>query len=195
MHLLPQIFFIVLACLATWLFARNSLRIRRNILLGMPEDLTDQQPRRWRNLLLLALGQKKMFRNPLVAVMHLVIYAGFIIINIEVLEIVLDGMLGTHRLFFPALGFAYSFVINFFELLAAGVILVCVAFLYRRNVKKLRRFRSKDLDGWPRSDANYILVAEILLMILFLTMNTSDRALQLRGSPHYADTGNFIFSG
>jgi hypothetical protein len=136
-----------------------------------------------------------MFRNPLVAVMHLVIYAGFIIINIEVLEIVLDGILGTHRLFFPALGFAYSFVINFFELLAAGVILVCVAFLYRRNVKKLRRFQSRDLDGWPRSDANYILGAEILLMILFLTMNTSDRALQLRGSPHYADTGNFIFSG
>ena len=195
MHLLPQIIFIALAAFAGWLFTKNILQIRRNILLGQPEDLTNNPARRWRNLVLLALGQKKMFKNKLVAVMHLVIYAGFIIINLEVLEIVLDGILGTHRLFLPALGGAYLYLINFFEVLALGVIIVCVVFLCRRNVLKLKRFISKDLNGWPRSDANYILIAEIILMSLFLTMNATDRALQLQGSEHYHTTGNFIFSG
>jgi hypothetical protein len=111
-----------------------------------------------------------MFRNPLVAVMHFIIYAGFIIINIEVLEIVLDGMLGTHRLFLPYIGGLYTFLINFFEILAVGVLAVCVVFLARRNIIKLKRFISKDLDGWPRSDANYILLTEIVLMTLFLTI-------------------------
>jgi hypothetical protein len=99
-----------------------------------------------------------MFRNPLVALLHFVIYAGFIIINIEVLEIVLDGLLGTHRLFLESLGSFYFFLINFFEMLAVGVIAVCVVFLARRNIIKLKRFISKDLDGWPRSDANYFNV-------------------------------------
>lgn len=180
---------------AVWLFTKNILQIRRNIFLGKPENLTDNPAQRWRNLLLLALGQKKMFKNKLVAVMHFVIYAGFIIINLEVLEIVLDGIFGTHRLFLPFLGAAYTFLINFFEVLAAGVILVCIIFLYRRNIIKLRRFISRDLNGWPRSDANYILIAEIILMSLFLTMNAADRALQLQGIEHYQSTGNFIFSG
>ena len=126
--------------------------------------------------------------------MHFVIYAGFIIINIEVLEIALDGILGTHRLFLPFLGSAYHFMINFFEVLALGVIVVCVVFLCRRNIGKLKRFISRDLNGWPRSDANYILIAEIILMSLFLTMNATDRSLQLQGSEHYHNTGNFIFS-
>ncbi len=195
MHIIPQILFIALAAAATWLFAKNIMSIRRNILLGKDEDLSDNPSLRWKNLLLLAFGQKKMFRNPLVAVMHFVIYAGFIIINIEVLEIVLDGMLGTHRLFFPHLGGFYTFLINFFEVLAAGVLLVCIVFLVRRNIIKLKRFISKDLDGWPRSDANYILITEIILMSLFLIMNSTDRALQLQGAGHYHDTGNFIFSG
>lgn len=195
MHIIPQILFIALAAAATWLFAKNIMSIRRNILLGKDEDLSDNPSLRWKNLLLLAFGQKKMFRNPLVAVMHFVIYAGFIIINIEVLEIVLDGMLGTHRLFFPYLGGFYTFLINFFEVLAAGVLLVCIVFLVRRNIIKLKRFISKDLDGWPRSDANYILITEIILMSLFLIMNSTDRALQLQGAGHYHDTGNFIFSG
>ena len=147
-------------------------------------------------MLLLAFGQKKMFRNPLVAVLHFVIYAGFIIINIEVLEIILDGIFGTHRMFAPLLGGFYTFVINFFELLAAGVIIVCVAFLARRNMLKLRRFISHDLDGWPRSDANYILIAEILLMSFLLSMNAADTLLQQRGEPAYAHfmTGGFLVS-
>lgn len=171
------------------------MQIRRNIFLGKPEDFSDNKPQRWRNLVLLALGQKKMFKNPLVAVMHFIIYAGFIIINIEVLEIVLDGILGRHRLFAAPLGGLYIFLINFFEILAVGVIAVCVVFLIRRNTIKLKRFISNDLDGWPRSDANYILITEIVLMTLFLLLNASDRALQLQGHEHYHDTGSFIFSG
>ena len=195
MHILFQILFVACAGFASWLFAKNIMQIRRNILLGKDEDLSDNKPLRWRNLLLLALGQKKMFKNPLVAVMHLIIYAGFIIINIEVLEIILDGILGTHRLFFPLLGGFYTFLINFFEILAVGVIAVCVIFLARRNIIKLKRFISNDLNGWPRSDANYILITEIILMSLFITMNSTDQALQILHSEHYHVTGNFIFSG
>jgi heterodisulfide reductase subunit C len=195
MPFIPQILFIALAVAATWLFTKNILAIRRNIFLGKDEDLSDNASKRWRNLILLAFGQKKMFRNPLVAVMHFIIYAGFIIINVEVLEIVLDGMLGTHRLFLPYIGSLYTFLINFFEILAVVVLSVCVVFLIRRNIIKLKRFISKDLNGWPRSDANYILLTEIILMTLFLTMNSADRALQIQGSEHYHVTGNFIFSG
>jgi heterodisulfide reductase subunit C len=195
MSIVLQILFVACAGFASWLFAKNIMQIRRNILLGKDEDLSDNKALRWKNLLLLALGQKKMFKNPLVAVMHLIIYAGFIIINAEVLEIILDGILGTHRLFLPLLGSFYTFLINFFEILAAGVLLVCIIFLVRRNIIKLKRFISKDLNGWPRSDANYILITEIVLMTLFLTMNSADRALQFLGSEHYHNTGNFIFSG
>ena len=195
MQIFQQVLFVALAGVACWLFAKNIGIIRRNILLGKDEDLNDNPSLRWKNLLLLAFGQKKMFRNPLVALMHFVIYAGFIIINIEVLEIVLDGILGTHRLFLPYLGGFYTFLINFFEILALGVLAVCIVFLIRRNIIKLKRFISKDLDGWPRSDANYILITEIILMTLFLTMNGADRALQLQGAEHYHDTGNFIISG
>ncbi|MEO6233091.1 MAG: (Fe-S)-binding protein [Ferruginibacter sp.] len=195
MHFIPQIVFLLLLGFATWLFSKNILFIRRNILSGKDENLTDNPGKRWNNLLLLALGQKKMFKNKPVAIMHFVIYAGFIIINIEVLEIVLDGIFGTHRMFLPMLGGLYSFLINFFEILALGVIIVCVIFLCRRNILKIKRFISKDLDGWPHSDANYILIAEIILMSLFLTMNATDQNLQLLSSEHYHQTSSFIVSG
>jgi ferredoxin len=196
MNIVSQVLFIALAALAVWLFTRNIKRIRRNILLGRDENFNDDKPRRWRNVLLLAFGQKKMFKNPLVAVMHFVIYAGFVIINVEVLEIFLDGIFGTHRLFSLPLGVAYSWLINGFEFLAAGVLTACVIFLVRRNILKLKRFISKDLNGWPRSDANYILITEIILMTLFLTMNAADTLLQQKGYGHYAEhiTGNFAFS-
>lgn len=194
MSYLQQILFVIVTGVAVWLFAKKAAEIRRNILLGRDESYKDRQGERWKNVLLLAFGQKKMFRNPLVAILHFVIYAGFIIINIEVLEIVLDGILGTHRLF-AGIPF-YSWLINSFEFLAVGVIVVCVVFLVRRNVIKLRRFMSRDLDGWPRSDANYILITEIVLMTLFLTMNASDTLLQARGHEAYSThaTGNFTFS-
>ena len=196
MHLAEQIAFIILSATSIWLFSRNALRIRKNILLGRVEDYSDHPGLRWKNLLLLAFGQKKMFRNPLVALLHFFIYAGFIIINLEVLEIFLDGVLGTHRLFeFPMGGF-YIWLINVFEILAITVLIACVVFLCRRNILKLRRFMSHDLDGWPRSDANYILITEIILMTLFLTLNSSDTLLQERNYGHFTSlpTGNFIIS-
>ena len=194
--MLQQIAFILLAGSAIILFSVNARRIRKNILLGKDEDYSGQRGLRWKNLFLLALGQKKMFRNPLVAVLHLFIYAGFIIINIEVLEIFLDGLLGTHRLFAQPLGSVYASLINGFEFLALAVLISCVVFLCRRNILKLRRFIGHDLDGWPRSDANYILITEILLMGLFLTFNASDTLLQERNYGEYAQqlTGNFAFS-
>jgi heterodisulfide reductase subunit C len=194
-RLVQQIAFIIVALLAILIFAKSVKRIRRNILLGHDEDYSGNTSARWKNMLLLAFGQKKMFRNPLVAILHFFIYAGFIIINLEVLEIVLDGGLGKHRLFARALGGWYTVLIDGFEILAALVLIGCVIFLLRRNVVKLKRFISHDLDGWPRSDANYILITEIVLMTLFLTMNSADRALQLRGYAHYYDTGNFLISG
>ena len=195
MHLIQQIFFIALLVLGSYLFSKKAIEIRRNILLGKDEDLSDNKPARWKNLMLLAFGQKKMFKNKLVAVMHLVIYVGFVIINIEVLEIILDGITGKHRIFANLIPAGlYSFLINFFEILAFGVIVVCVVFLIRRNVIKLKRFASKDLDGWARSDANYILIVEIVLMSLFLTMNACDTILQQRLVEHYVATGNFVIS-
>lgn len=196
MQIAQQILFILISAAAIWLFAKKVKEISRNIKLGRDEDLNDNPGQRWRNVLLLAFGQKKMFRNPLVAVLHFLVYAGFVIINIEVLEIVLDGIFGTHRLFAPLLGGFYNFLINAFEVLAVLVIIACAVFLVRRNIIKLRRFISKDLDGWPRSDANYILITEIVLMTFFLALNASDTLLQARGVEHYAahPTGNFVFS-
>jgi heterodisulfide reductase subunit C len=196
MHFLPQILFLIALVIAIYLFSKRINGIKRNILLGIPEELNDQPEKRWKNVFLLALGQKKMFKNPLVAVLHFIIYAGFIIINIEVLEILIDGLFGTHRLFNTFIPSLYTYLINIFEFLAAGVVLVCIIFLYRRNVKYLWRFKHGDLKGWPTSDANLILVTEILLMGLFLSMNAADTLLQNRGHAYYAEhpTGNFFIS-
>ncbi len=196
MQIAQQILFILLSAVAIGLFTVNIKKIIRNINLGRDEKINDNPGLRWKNVFLLAFGQKKMFRNPLVAVLHFFVYAGFIIINVEILEIILDGILGTHRLFAAPLRSLYSFLINAFEILAFLVTLGCAIFLIRRNIVKLKRFISKDLDGWPRSDANYILLTEIVLMTLFLTMNASDTLLQQRAVGHYAEnaTGNFILS-
>ena len=194
MQYLPQVLFILAAGFAGFWFTRRAGKIRSLILLGQPSLPNDQPAKRWKNVILLALGQKKMFRNVPVAIMHLIIYAGFIIINLEVAEIVLDGITGHHRLFLPLLGSVYTWLINGFEILAAGVLLVCVVFLIRRNVTKVKRLIHGDLEGWPASDANYILLAEIILMSLFLTMNAADQLLQQSGNPHYPSTGNFWVS-
>lgn len=196
MELLQQIAFVLVTGLSVWLFSRRVKGIWRNILLGHDQGLEARGSEGWKQVFLLALGQRKMFRNPLVAVLHLIIYAGFIIINIEVLEILLDGILGSHRLFAPLLGPVYPWLINAFEMLAVGVILVCVVFLARRHITGVARFQGSELDGWPRSDARNILLAEIVLMSLFLFMNAADTLLQGRGHEGYAahPTGNFIIS-
>lgn len=195
MAIVQQILFIILVVVAVYLFTKKVGEIRANINLGKPRDLTDNPKERWRNVLLLAFGQKKMFRNPLVGVLHFLVYAGFVIINIEILEIILDGIFGTHRMFAESLGSFYTFVIDFFEILAVLVAVSCAVFLIRRNIIRIDRFTNGGLKGWPWKDANIILVTEIVLMVLFLTMNTTDRALQLQGHAGYADHGNFLVSG
>ena len=195
MNYIQQGLFILVAIFAIWFFSKKVREIRRNILLGHDEDFSDRKGERWNNVVLLALGQKKMFKRPMVALLHIFIYVGFIIINVEVLEIFLDGVLGTHRLFMPILGGFYSVLIDAFEFLAILVLIACLAFLIRRNVIRVKRLNQAELNGWPRSDANYILITEIILMCLFLSMNASDRALQLNGEAGYHDTGNFLVSG
>ncbi len=182
MAMILEILFAIITGAAFFLFGKNLLAIRRNILIGKDQALNDQPGRRWKNVFLLALGQKKMFRNPLVAILHLIVYLGFIIINIELLEIIVDGVTGSHRAFAPYLGSCYDLLINGFEILAALVLIACVVFFTRRNMIQIKRFISQDLNGWPRSDANAILIAEIVLMSLFLLMNVAD------------PTGNFIIS-
>lgn len=194
MQLVQQILFILLAGLAIWLFVKKVKFIRKNINLGRDEHFAPH-PDRWKNVLLMAFGQKRMFDKPLVALLHFAVYAGFIIINIEILEIILDGIFGTHRMFAPYLGSFYSFVINFFEVLAFLVLTACIIFLLRRNIIRVRRLNMLELNGWPKSDANYILLFEIVLMTLFLIMNAADRNLQLRGHEHYSDVGGFWVSG
>ena len=193
--MIQQILFILLSASAVWLFAKNVKNIRRNILLGRDVDLSDNKPERWKRVFLLALGQKKMFKYPLVASLHFILYAGFIIINIEILEIILDGILGTHRLFVPVLGQLYSYLINGFEVLAFLVLAACVVFLIRRNVLKVKRLDKPELNGFPRKDAGIILITEIVLMSLFLIMNGVDKALQMQHYSHYHETGNFFVSG
>ncbi|WP_018612829.1 (Fe-S)-binding protein [Segetibacter koreensis] len=195
MQILQQIIFILVAGGAIWLFVKNVKNIQRNILLGRDITLHDNKAERWKRVLLLAFGQKKMFRYPVVGLMHFAIYAGFIIINIEILEIILDGIFGTHRLFAPALGALYGWLINIFEILAFGVLTACVIFLLRRNVIRVNRLNRRELDGWPKTDANIILITEIALMALFLTMNAADKALQLQHYGHYYQTSSFFISG
>ena len=168
------IVFTAITIIAFFVFFKKLGKIARNIHLGKPFQIKDQKGKRIQNVLLLAFGQKKMFRNPLVAILHLFVYVGFVIINIELLEIIIDGIAGTHRIFKPYLSSFYDFLINIFEVLAFLVLVACVVFFARRNMGRIKRFTDKDLAGWPKSDANAILIIEIVLMSLFLTMNAAD---------------------
>jgi heterodisulfide reductase subunit C len=174
MEFISGIIFLVLSVIAFFSFTKKLLQIKRNINLGRPVEINDQPIERWKNVFLLALGQKKMFRNIPVALLHLIVYVGFIVINIELLEIIIDGLFGTHRFFEPFLGSCYPFLINSFEVLAALVLVACIVFFARRNIIRLKRFVSNDLTGWPKTDANLILAIEIVLMSLFLIMNAAD---------------------
>lgn len=190
MEVIQQILFVAALALAIWYTRKRVKLISRAINLGRPEDRTDNVGERLKTVFLVAFGQKKMFTNVLVGVMHFVIYAGFIIINLEILEIILDGILGTHRLFAPYIAPVYPFLINVFEVLAFGVLAVCVVFLTRRFVAKVERLqaeRHRELLGWSIPDATIILVAEIVLMIAFLTWNASDSVLRDRGVGHYGE--------
>ncbi|HEX3386983.1 MAG TPA: (Fe-S)-binding protein [Mucilaginibacter sp.] len=189
-----QIIFILILAAAIWLFSKNVGKIRRNILLGRDVDRSDNPGERWKTMALVALGQSKMGKRPLAAVMHVFIYVGFVIINIEVLEILIDGVFGSHRIFSHTLGALYGLLIGGFEFLAVLVLVACVTFLVRRNIGHLKRFSGVEMTEWPRSDANYILIIEILLMTAFLTMNACDHKLQLMSYGHYIKAGSFPIS-
>lgn len=170
---IEQIIFIVVLAAAVFLFTRNVRKISRNINLGRPLDRTDNSAKRWSTMFMVAIGQSKMVKRPFAGILHVLVYAGFIIINIEVLEILIDGVAGTHRVL-SFLGGFYTFLISSFEYLAVGVIVACATFLIRRNFKMVKRFWNREITTWPRTDANIILITEILLMCAFLTLDASD---------------------
>ena len=191
--MISQILFIAITIAATLFFSFNLKKVIRNIKLGRDTNRTDQPGKRLKTMLKVALGQTKMVVRPIPAALHFIVYAGFVIINIEVLEIMIDGIFGTHRIF-GGLGSVYNFLIGSFEILAIGVWLACAVFLIRRNILKLKRFMARELEGWPKSDANYILITEILLMTAFLFMNAADAKLQTLGVHHYITAGSFPVS-
>ncbi len=177
--IISPIIFILFLGIGAWVFAGKVRFIRRNILLGRDQDLSDNPAARWKQMLWVAMGQSKMVKRPVAAVFHLFVYLGFVLINIEVLEILVDGITGNHRSF-SGLGSIYNVAIGFFEVLAFLVIVACVVFLARRYVTKVPRLNSSDLKGWPVKDATIILVVEIVLMAALLKMNVADQILQKR---------------
>ena len=193
MEYLPNILFAIILVGAIAFFSKNVKRLSRNINLGKDVDVSDNKPQRWKNMAKIALGQTKMVVRPIAGIMHLIVYVGFIIINIEVLEIIIDGLLGTHRIFAP-LGSIYDFLIASFEILAFLVIVAVVVFWLRRNVVRIQRFFKPEMKGWPKNDANLILYIELVLMFLFLSMNGADYQLQQMGAEHYTQAGSFPIS-
>ncbi len=194
MQYLQQILFVLVLAIAAYLLLKRVNFIKKGINLGKPLNRTDNKSERWKAMFLVAFGQKKMFKNPLPAILHLFVYAGFIIINLEVLEFVIDGLVGSHRIFAPYLGGFYSFLMNFFEFLAVAVLTACVIFLIRRNIVKVPRFHKPEMGKWPTLDANLILITEVVLMLVVLNMNATDQILQAKGADHYAQTGPLFFS-
>jgi len=194
MSYIDNILFILLLALGFGYFALNVKKLVRNIKLGHKINRFDNPKARWGNMALIALGQSKMVRRPVAGILHIIVYVGFVIINIELLEIMIDGIFGTHRLF-SAMGGLYNFLIGFFEILAFGVLASVIIFWIRRNVIRLWRFAHGDLQGWPKNDANIILYFETVLMVLFLTMNAADGYLQSIHAHHYSQAGSFPISG
>jgi len=182
MQYIPNIIFALILIAGIGFFVKNIRKLIRNIKLGKELDRSDNKAARWKNMAKIALGQYKMVRRPVSGILHVAVYLGFIIINIEVLEIIIDGFLGTHRVFQPILGDGfYAFLIGTFEILAALVFVSVIVFWIRRNLIKLKRFWNKEMKGWPKNDGNIILYFEMVLMSLFIVMNASDIAFQEAG--------------
>jgi len=193
MNYLLNILFLLALFVGIGYFINNIKKIRRNILIGKNINRFDHPKERFKNLLFIAFGQSKLVKRPVSGFLHLVVYLGFIIINIEVLEIIYDGLVGTHRAFSIFGGF-YDFLIGAFEILALLVLVSVILFWVRRNLKKVKRFWNPEMKGWPKNDANIILYIEVVLMTLFLTMNAADYHLQQLGVTHYAQVGSFPIS-
>ena len=193
--LIPNIIFIALFSFALYLFVKNVKKIYRNINLGISIDRNDNKKTRLIQMLRIAFGQSKMIDKPIVGLLHVVVYVGFLVINIELLEIIVDGALGTHRVFAPFLGSFYNFLIAFFEIFAFLVIVSVIIFWIRRNMLNIKRFLSLEMKGWPKNDANIILYVEIVLMVLFLTMNGADLWIQQNAPEfNYISAGSFPVS-
>ena len=190
---ISNLIFALCLILAIFFFRRNVLKIKRNVFLGRDVNRSDQPSVRWKTMIRVALGQSKMMVKPIAGFLHLIVYVGFVIINIEVLEIIIDGIFGTHRIFSFMGGF-YDFLIASFEILALLVLLACVLFFIRRNGIQLKRFVMKEVAGWPKTDANLILIFEVLLMGAFLLMQSADLTLQKLGAAHYSEAGSFPVS-
>ena len=195
MSYLDNILFAILLVLGFGYFYSNIKKIVRNINLGTAINRKDNSKARWANMAMIALGQSKMVKRPVAGILHIIVYAGFIIINIELLEIIIDGLFGTHRIF-SFLGITYDVLIGSFEILALLVLVAVFTFWTRRNIIRLKRFANKDLAGFPKNDANYILYFEVVLMSLFLLMNASDLHLQNipGGFSHFIKAGSFPVS-
>ena len=177
MTYLPNILFAIALIVGIGYFAKNVKKLIRNIKLGHDVDVKDNSSQRWKNMMMIALGQSKMVRRPVSGFLHIIVYIGFVIINIEVLEIIIDGLFGTHRIF-SSLGGFYGFLIGTFEVLAALVFIAVIIFWLRRNIIKLQRFMKPEMAGWPKNDGNFILYFEMVLMTLFLVMNATDVPFQ-----------------
>jgi heterodisulfide reductase subunit C len=196
MDILPNMFFVIILLISITIFTRNIFKIKNNINLGRSIDRSDNKSARWKNMARIALGQSKMVSRPIAGILHVVVYIGFLIINIELLEIVVDGIFGTHRVFAPFLGSAYNVLIATFEIFAFLVLLAVLVFWARRNIIKLNRFKKSEMKGWPKLDADLILYFEIVLMTLFLTMNGADFYIQTNfpTANDYHQAGSFPIS-
>jgi len=195
MNILPNILFAIVLIIGIGYFARNVKKLLRNIKLGQDVNRKDNPSARWKNMTMIALGQSKMVKRPIAGFLHIIVYLGFVIINLEVLEIIIDGLFGTHRIF-AFLGGFYDFLIGSFEILALLVLVAVIVFWIRRNITKLQRFWKPEMQGFPKNDANYILYFEMVLMSLFLIMNAADFHLQYvpGGFSHYDQAGSFPIS-
>ncbi len=192
--MIPGIVFAVILVTTIIVFTLKIRSVSRNIKLGKSLEIKDHKPQRWALMIKVAIGQLKMTKRPIPAILHLFVYVGFIIVNIEMLEILIDGLTGSHRIF-SFIGSSYGTFISAFEIFGIAVMFGCLVFLIRRNVIRLKRFWSKEMTLWPRTDANIILITELFLMSAILTMNATDGILQARGYPHYHETGSFLISG
>lgn len=193
MQYIPNILFLLLLVAGVGYFTLNIRKVIRNIKLGLAVDASDNKAERYGNVARIALGQSKMVTRPLSGSLHVIVYVGFVVINIEVLEIIIDGLFGTHRIF-AFLGPVYDVLIFTFEILAALVFIGVIIFWTRRNVSKIKRFLKPEMKGWPKQDANLILYFEMVLMTLFLVMNAADYQLQQLGAEHYTQAGSYPIS-
>ncbi len=193
MNYIDNIVFAILLVLGVGFFAINIKKLTRNIKLGKDIDRTDNPKERWKNMIMIALGQSKMVKRPIAGILHIIVYVGFIIINIEVIEIIIDGLFGTHRVL-SFLGGFYNFLIGSFEILAFLVLVSVIIFWLRRMIVRIPRFWNKEMTSWPKNDALNILYFEMVLMSLFLIMNATDANLQMLNAEHYIKVGAFPIS-